>query len=415
MSEVVRQQISGELLSHPDGKPLGDLLEMRRYAPGDPLKLVLWKLYARSGQLLVRTPERAISTDCKTVHYLVAAEGDEPAAGICRAALLNHQATGVLFGTDGDEPPTSDTEDAVAQLARSSAARREGGTGLTRALAAGAKQNGRACVLYVPPRPGAWLERVSDALAMFSGKRTAVIGIDGPPAATSCKPSWIDWLVDSGGKGQLRDGDVQEICRLLGAAALRSGSSTAQRGAAIRRRRWFNAQPSGLFSSCMELVDRGRRPADPLISGTQLVFKKKWNDAMLPRLPERNEPLHLLALHGLAYLAIVLLVINWLAPPVAVVAAALAVMGGSLLESRLSTLRVRWHVVLVSGLLTAFAGFHLAAATVHFPAISRTLGLTSTINLSFATVFGLVTFGGIVALRPWYAAGRPRQLLRQPC
>src|SRR4029077_19754465 len=53
--QLFSQTNSGDAFSHPDGKPEGDLIEMRRYVPGDPLKLVLWKLYARSGQLLVRT------------------------------------------------------------------------------------------------------------------------------------------------------------------------------------------------------------------------------------------------------------------------------------------------------------------------------------------------------------------------
>ena len=34
--------------SHPSGQPLGELVEMRRYAAGDPVRHILWKVYALS-------------------------------------------------------------------------------------------------------------------------------------------------------------------------------------------------------------------------------------------------------------------------------------------------------------------------------------------------------------------------------
>lgn len=217
-SEVVKQQVSGDIVSHPEGMPAGDLLEMRRYTPGDPLKLVLWKLYARSGELLVRTPERAISTSRNTVLYLASATGDEPAAGICRAALLAGSGAGLLFGTDGDQPPTSADGEALVQLARSSAARCSGGSGLARALALGAKQGCQACVLFVSPQPGVWLERVTGTLATFSGRCTAVIGVDGLPAEEQSKRRWSRWLLDAGPGEPAKAGDLRETARRLEAA-----------------------------------------------------------------------------------------------------------------------------------------------------------------------------------------------------
>ena len=36
----------GDGFSRPDGQPVGDLVETRRYGPGDPIKMILWKAYA---------------------------------------------------------------------------------------------------------------------------------------------------------------------------------------------------------------------------------------------------------------------------------------------------------------------------------------------------------------------------------
>lgn len=216
--DFIKQQVSGDIVSHPQGKPEGDLLEMRRYTPGDPLKLVLWKLYARSGQLLVRTPERAISTNRNTMVYLASAKGDEPAAGVCRAALLGPTGSGRLFGTDGNQPPTSNTDEALDQVARSSAARREGGAGLARLLATGTRQNCRSCVLFVPPQPGPWLDRVTAALAAFTGTCTAVIGIDGSAGEAGPAQHWSRWLLDSGPSEQATAAQLQETRRQLESA-----------------------------------------------------------------------------------------------------------------------------------------------------------------------------------------------------
>lgn len=77
----------GEDLYDPAGQPDGDLVELRRYQEGDPLKLVMWRLYARSRQLMVRTPERAQSLKRDLVAYLLADPTDEPSASTARAYL----------------------------------------------------------------------------------------------------------------------------------------------------------------------------------------------------------------------------------------------------------------------------------------------------------------------------------------
>ena len=174
------QYISGDVLAHPDGQAEGDRLEMRRYGPGDPLKHVLWKVYARTGRLLVRTPERAVAPCEKTMAYLVAAEGDEPTAGVARAVLENGLlGPDFLFGADGGGAAVRTVPEAIEQVLRSAAARGDGAAGLEAFLNQGESLGMKACLLFVPSRPGPWLERVARVLAERRGPFRVVVGADG--------------------------------------------------------------------------------------------------------------------------------------------------------------------------------------------------------------------------------------------
>src|SRR5437773_8099985 len=84
---MLRSLAGGEEISHPLGELTGDRVDMRRYVAGDPLKLALWKIYARTGVLMVRTPERAIAPTLRVAAYLPSAIGDEPAAAAARVAI----------------------------------------------------------------------------------------------------------------------------------------------------------------------------------------------------------------------------------------------------------------------------------------------------------------------------------------
>jgi hypothetical protein len=178
---VLRPQFErGDLTAHPDGSPAGDRVEMRPYAAGDPLKQVLWKVYARTGRLLVRTPERAVMPCERTMAYLVASPDDEPAAGVARA-LLEGGALGedFLFGSDGTSEPTADRHEALEVVIRSAAAADRGGAGLGDFLNRGEEAGLTACVLLVPHTPGAWLDRVAAQLAGRRGPFRALVGVDG--------------------------------------------------------------------------------------------------------------------------------------------------------------------------------------------------------------------------------------------
>ncbi|MFV8753854.1 DUF58 domain-containing protein [Nannocystaceae bacterium ST9] len=184
--DVIRGMAGGEDISHPDGPQEGELYDLRHYTPGDPIRFVLWKVFARSRQLVVRSPERALSPIRQTCAYLVAGEGDEPAAGAARLAVM-HGSLGNdwVLGADGSHEDANRRDQAVDLLARSAnTAEEQCGRGLGDFLkrrGSFAGSVGRA-VVFVPGRPGPWLDAVLDqcrGATSRGGRIEFVIGTDG--------------------------------------------------------------------------------------------------------------------------------------------------------------------------------------------------------------------------------------------
>lgn len=159
---VVRSLAGGDALSHPGGPPEGERVDLRHYAQGDPIKFVLWKVYARTRQLVVRTPERAISPVRQTVAYVVSGDGDEPAAGAARVAV-DSGALGSewVLGADGNDAFAKNPAQALEVLARSATTPdAQRGAGLARFLDQATPGATARAVVFVPATPGPWLERV---------------------------------------------------------------------------------------------------------------------------------------------------------------------------------------------------------------------------------------------------------------
>lgn len=170
----------GDGWSHPEGEPIGEYIEMRRYAHGDPLRLVLWKTFARTRRLLVRTPERAIAPQPSTVAYFVSGEGDEPSASTARA-FLDHGLLGedFLFFADGAQQVAADPGGALEALIDSVHFRDRGGEGLAGMAARVDRVKLANCVLFVPGRPGPWIDRVQTVARMLPAPPTIIMGVDG--------------------------------------------------------------------------------------------------------------------------------------------------------------------------------------------------------------------------------------------
>lgn len=194
---VVHSLSSGEEMPHPAGELVGDRLEIRRYAPGDPVRHILWKAFARTRDLYVRTPERSLADARRTLAYLVTDAEDEAAAAALRMTLQS----GALgddwaVGADGVDAVAEELGAALALIARSGnvAAREQGrAAGLEAFLRESARGNTR-CVVFAPASSGAWLETALAALARWPGTRF-VLAADGV-ARREPVPVWQRVLYD---------------------------------------------------------------------------------------------------------------------------------------------------------------------------------------------------------------------------
>jgi hypothetical protein len=191
---VVRSIASGEDTYDPAGSPEGERIDTRGYAPGDPMRFVLWKVYARSRQLVVRTPERAFSVARETLAYLVTGDGDEAAAGAARVAV-EAGALGPtwVLGADGDARDATTVPQALELLARSAAATAdEHGAGLGAFLKRNVRGAAGRAVVFVPARPGPWMERLVAAVRARPQISAAGAARRAPVDVVVCSDG-IDW------------------------------------------------------------------------------------------------------------------------------------------------------------------------------------------------------------------------------
>lgn len=91
--DVPKRLVIGEDESSPTGKPQGDRIDLRPYAPGDPAKTIHWKVYAKTGHLTVRAQERAQTVATTVFVYFWPSKDDEASAALCRKVIETLQQT----------------------------------------------------------------------------------------------------------------------------------------------------------------------------------------------------------------------------------------------------------------------------------------------------------------------------------
>ncbi len=81
----------------------GDPFDIKAYDPSEGINRILWKTYARTGELVVRRPEPAIIPEGEVAIYMVARTRDDYVAGALQSYVdyLTASQITVLFGTDG--------------------------------------------------------------------------------------------------------------------------------------------------------------------------------------------------------------------------------------------------------------------------------------------------------------------------
>ncbi|MEM8931920.1 MAG: hypothetical protein AAGE94_12145, partial [Acidobacteriota bacterium] len=161
---------------------------------GDSPRHILWKVYARTRQLEVRVPERAIDRAQRTAAYLVTGPGDEAAAAVARTALERRLlGPSWIFAADGAPEPAEDLDPAVLAIARSGAhaasVERPSADGLRRFLDHPEVRAETHCVVFAAAHHGPWIDELLAVSGRFRGSTTFVLATDGVQDADQ-RPLW---------------------------------------------------------------------------------------------------------------------------------------------------------------------------------------------------------------------------------
>lgn len=190
-SDLLTCLSSGDSIPYPLPRAAGDRVDQRPYTLSDPARLILWKVYARSRELLVRTPEPARTPERKPLVYLVTGPADDAAAGAARVLLESHTlGKDVPFACDGTPIPVTAGDEIRHALALSRDHRERGGRDLAAALADRRLDADAPVLLIVPGLPGPWHEPVWAAVRQQPTRFLVLAVGDLRPASVSWPGSW---------------------------------------------------------------------------------------------------------------------------------------------------------------------------------------------------------------------------------
>lgn len=149
---ILLSMVSGEDLSDPRGDPEGDRIDMRQYQKGDPMKFILWKVYSRSGKVMVRVPERALAARPRSCCYLISGQEDEASAALARVLLeLRMLGDEWRFGADGTSGYATQKQPALDMVARSGNHTRSDSRALNQFMTDAEKEGYGFCLILAPP------------------------------------------------------------------------------------------------------------------------------------------------------------------------------------------------------------------------------------------------------------------------
>lgn len=210
---VMQSLSGGEDVSDPFGDPLGDRIEMRQYVPGDPSRNIIWKVYARNRKVMVRMPERALTSKPRTCAYMVSGPGDEASAGLARV-VIEHKLLGEnwCFGADRSPGSATTAAEALELLARSGNPS-DAPTGLGNFLKEAEAKGYQSCLVFIPALADDWLERVKNICKSTRLEITWFMGIDRPIRHISPLTGWKRAALNP---EDGHDYDPREVIKTLG-------------------------------------------------------------------------------------------------------------------------------------------------------------------------------------------------------
>ena len=172
----------GDRWSHPQGLPQGDRVEMRPYGRGDSMKMIHWKVFGRSRELMVRLSENACSVDERCAIYLVAGEGDHASAALIYALLHDASLRNEwIFGADGSPMPTAHREEALEAIIASASHRLRSGDDMDIFVKHIQQLGFSSIVFFVPSVEGRWLEKIKRSIGVWPCQVQLICGVDPMP------------------------------------------------------------------------------------------------------------------------------------------------------------------------------------------------------------------------------------------
>lgn len=183
---LLRSLSAEDGIPDPTGEAVGDRMEIRPYAPGDPVRHILWNVYARNRHLNIRLEEKSVFHSRRTLAYLISAADDEAAAATARVAVESGAlGDDWVFGADGSSTGTRRPHEALEYIAASRTLPASGnttqpsqGAGLETFLRT-TDNRGAHCIIFAPAGPGAWTRALQQAAARHPGQFSVIIATDG--------------------------------------------------------------------------------------------------------------------------------------------------------------------------------------------------------------------------------------------
>jgi hypothetical protein len=152
---------------------------MRRYQAGDPLRYILWRVFARSRKLRVRSPEPAVVEEQEMFLYFITGQKDDESASLTRTVLstFSESDTELHFCADGSNRVVHNAVDGVDDVVESVRHRSKGGETMLEIVKQIPKQASYHCFMMVPRSKGVWLEHVREFCASTGLKPNFVMAV----------------------------------------------------------------------------------------------------------------------------------------------------------------------------------------------------------------------------------------------